>query len=194
MTATGQPPRHAGTSAADAVRVRDARDDERDALGALTLRAYAEYVSVMAPAAWETLERAVRAALASEDQVERIVAERGGALVGGVHLFPPATDAFTGYAAPPRWPELRLLAVAPEARGLGVGRALVEECVRRARRMGALELGLHTSRSMRIAMGMYERMGFVRAPEHDFQPEGAELVQAYLLPLDGAREGSVDPG
>jgi len=59
----------------------------------------------------------------------------------------------------------------------------MDECVRRARRAGATELGLHTSRSMRVAMRMYERMGFTRAPEHDFQPPGAELVEAYRLSL-----------
>jgi hypothetical protein len=32
---------------------------------------------------------------------------------------------------------------------------------------------------------MYEGMGFVRAPEGDFQPSGAELVMAYRLMLDG---------
>ena len=78
---------------------------------------------------------------------------------------------------------LRLLAVASSARGMGVGTALVEECVRRARAMGATVLGLHTSRSMQVAVGMYERMGFVRVPAHDFQPPGAELVTAYQLPL-----------
>ena len=76
--------------------------------------------------------------------------------------------------------------MAPEARGHGVGRALVDECVRRARRMGATDLGLHSSHSMRVAIGMYERMGFVRAPEHDFRPEGAELVRGYRLPLGNA--------
>jgi hypothetical protein len=29
-------------------------------------------------------------------------------------------------------------------------------------------------------------MGFVRAPEHDFRPDGAELVEGFRLPLDGA--------
>jgi ribosomal protein S18 acetylase RimI-like enzyme len=58
---------------------------------------------------------------------------------------------------------------------------LVDECVRRAKASGAAELGLHTSKSMRAAIRMYERMGFVRAPEHDFHPEGAELVQGYRL-------------
>jgi ribosomal protein S18 acetylase RimI-like enzyme len=45
-------------------------------------------------------------------------------------------------------------------------------------------LGLHTSRSMRAAVRLYERMGFVRDPEHDFHPPGAELVEGYLLRLN----------
>lgn len=43
---------------------------------------------------------------------------------------------------------------------------------------------MHTSVSMRAAIRLYERMGFVRAPEHDFRPPGAELVEGYRLRLD----------
>ncbi len=169
-------------SAADVV-VRDARPAERAAVRELTLDAYAEYADVMAPAAWALLDRAVRAALDAAWAAESIVAERGGALAGSVFLFPAASDAYAGFAEPPRWPELRLLAVAPAARGAGVGEALVRECARRARAAGATALGLHTSASMTAARRMYARLGFVRAPEHDFRPGGAELVEGYQLPL-----------
>lgn len=165
--------------------IRDARRDERAAERGLTLRAYAEYARVMDPAAWAGLEAAVRRALDQDAAAERIVAEHEGRLVGSVMLYPPRAEAYGGAAGAAPWPELRLLAVVPEARGLGVGRALVDECVRRARAGGAAELGLHSSRSMRAALRMYERMGFVRAPEYDFQPEGAERVWGYRLPLDG---------
>jgi len=170
----------------DPVILRDARDDERPAVRALTLRAYAEYAARMAPEAWHELEAALRAALLASGRAERIVAEHGGAVVGSVLLFPPSANAYGALMEQGSWPELRLLAVAPEARGLGVGAALVRECVRRARRMGARELGLHTSESMAVARAMYRRMGFVRAPEHDFRPAGAELVEGYRLPLDDA--------
>lgn len=173
-----------GTAPSD-LRVRDARPGDRAAVRDLTLRAYAEYAGVMAPAAWAGLERAVHAALASDEPADRIVAERGGTIVGSVMLFPPAADAYGGAAARAGWPEVRLLAVAPEARGTGVGQALMDACVRRARAAGASALGLHTSRSLEAAVRMYRRMGFVRVPEHDFQPEGAELVEAYRLDLDG---------
>jgi ribosomal protein S18 acetylase RimI-like enzyme len=168
----------------DDVRLRDARPGDRAAVAALTLQAYGEYAAKMEPAAWAGLEGAVRAALASDDPaVQRIVAERDGEIVGSVMLYPPAASAYGELAGAAAWPELRLLAVAPSARGLGIGRALVDECVRRARAAGAPALVLHTSKSMEVAIGMYERMGFVRAPGHDFQPPGGELVTAYMLPL-----------
>ena len=166
--------------------LRDARPEDRAAVRDLTLRAYEEYATVMAPAAWAGLRAALEAALEIEQGAERIVAERDGRVVGSVMLFAPHVDAYTGYAPPPDAPELRLLAVDASERGRGVARALVDECARRARRAGASELRLHTSRSMRAAVRLYERMGFVRAPEHDFQPDGAELVEGYRLPLSGS--------
>ncbi|HEX6037373.1 GNAT family N-acetyltransferase [Longimicrobium sp.] len=172
------------TERAERLRVRDARPEDRAAASDVTLAAYGEFAETMEPEAWAGLDAAVRAALASDDPtVQRIVAECDGQVVGSVMLYPPASDAYAGYTEAATVPELRLLAVAPSARGMGVGRALVEECIRRARAIGAAELGLHTSRSMEVALRMYEQMGFVRAPEHDFQPPGAELVTGYRLPL-----------
>jgi GNAT superfamily N-acetyltransferase len=164
--------------------IRDARADERAAIRDLTLAAYAEYATIMAPTAWVALWQAVRAGLDAEGAIERIVAERDGALLGSVMLYSPDANAYGDGVVAAGWPELRLLAVVPAARGQGVGTALVEECMRRARRAGAAALGLHTSESLRAGMHMYERMGFVRAPEGDFQPNGAELVMAYRVTLD----------
>lgn len=166
--------------------IRDARADERAKIEELTLTAYAEYASVMTPSAWDGLAQAVRTALATDAQVERIVAEHNGELIGSVLLYPPQVDTYHGAIAPTSAPEVRLLAVAPAGRGQGVGRALMHECIKRTRQAGATELGLHTSDSMQAAMQLYERLGFVRAPAYDFQPSGAEVVKAYRLPLAGA--------
>jgi predicted N-acetyltransferase YhbS len=165
------------------VIVRDARADERGTVHAMTMRAYAEYATIMSPTSHATLDQALRDALASTADAERIVAEHDGTLVGSVMLYPPAVAAYGTLARAAPWPELRLLAVSPEARGLGIGELLVHECIRRARDAGASELGLHTAASMRGAMRLYERLGFVRAPEYDFRPEGTELVQGYRLRL-----------
>ena len=76
-----------------------------------------------------------------------------------------------------------MLGVVLEARGQGIGRALTEECLGRARRHGAAVIGLHTDAWMRVARGMYERMGFQWVPEHDFRPVPDLTVLAYRLTL-----------
>ena len=171
------------TTAPDFI-VRDARESDRSAIRALTVRAYSDYATLMDPLAWSGLQAAVTSALdATNGEEQRIVADDHGTLIGSVMLFPAATQAYAALASRSPAPELRLLAVAHEARGRGVGRALVEECIRRARESGATALGLHTSKSMAIAMDLYRRMGFERVPELDFQPPGAELVEGYRLRL-----------
>jgi len=113
-----------------------------------------------------------------------LVAERRDDIIGTVHYYEPVPGETTGEEWPADWASFRLLGVHPEARGLGVGRVLVEECVRRARADGAPVLGLHTSEWMWVARDMYERMGFVRYPENDFYPRPDFVVTAYRLALD----------
>lgn len=163
--------------------IRDARPDERAAVRDLTLRAYAEYASIMDPTSWAGLDGAVRAALASSAPVDCLVADDHGVLIGSVMLYRPNVDAYGDLSRAGDYPEVRLVAVAPEARGRGVARALMDACIRRAREWGATALGLHTSRSMRGATALYARMGFERTPATDFHPPGAELVEGYRLTL-----------
>lgn len=164
-----------------AFTIRDARAGERAAIAELTRGVYNAYAEIMAPSAWEGLRQAMEGALASADPAERIVAEQGGQLVGSVMLFPPAAGGAGGGRMV--WPELRMLAVAPAARGQGIGRALVAACIERARRLGYPALGLYSSQSMQTAIALYGRMGFVPAPEYNFQPPGAELIQAFRYDL-----------
>ena len=169
---------------ADSPTIRAARPTDRGTIARLTLAAYREYATIMEPSAWNALDGAVRASLVDDTGVTRLVAELDGEIVGSAALYAPASAPYGSLASSATWPEVRLVAVAPSARGRGVARALVDECVVLARAAGASVLGLHTSRSMRAAMRLYEGMGFVRDPEHDFQPPGAELVEGYLLRLD----------
>lgn len=53
------------------------------------------------------------------------------------------------------------LVVVERARGLGVGRALVEACISFVRNAGGRLLMLQSFRRLEVALGMYERMGFV---------------------------------
>ena len=173
-----------------AVHVRTAIPTDRGAIARLTLAAYREYATIMEPSAWNALDQAVRAALVDDTGVTRLVAELDGTIVGSAALYAPDAAAYGDLTELTPWPEVRLVAVDPNVRGRGIARALVDVCIRRARASGATVLGLHSSRSMRAAVRLYERMGFVRDPEHDFQPPGAELVEGYLLRLDDAPHAS----
>lgn len=171
------------TAEADTVVIRDARPDEMDVVLALTLAAYDEFGTTMPSINWRGLSQNIVRTLNDPGQAEVIVAELGVELVGSVLLFPGDNDAYGGKVEGAGMPELRLLAVKPSARGKGIGTMLMEECIRRARRSGATALGLHTGDSMVVALPMYERRGFVRTPEFDFDVPDGELVKAYRLDL-----------
>jgi predicted N-acetyltransferase YhbS len=165
------------------LRVRDARPEDRDAIREVTLAAYQEYAATM-KAFWEGYRRNIVASLAEVGSAEQLVAERAGAIVGTVLLYPPRRmELPKGGGLEMPWPEVRLLAVAPAERGRGVGTALMQECVRRARRAGGRVLSLHTTEMMAAALRMYERMGFVRAPELDFHPMPGTTVMGFRLDL-----------
>ncbi|HUK56959.1 MAG TPA: GNAT family N-acetyltransferase [Nitrospiria bacterium] len=166
------------------LQLRDARAGDRDAIRTVTLAAFREYAAVM-PAHWERYRQGILNALAEAGSAEQIVAERDGAIAGAVLLYPAGTvfSRPDGARVTIERPEVRLLAVAPAERGRGIGAALLSECIGRARRGGAADLTLHTSDFMRAGQRMYERMGFVRAPELDFHPSPGLTVMGYRLRL-----------
>ena len=167
------------------VHIRDARGSDRQAVGVVTLAAYEEYAAALPADVWRGYRDEIVATLADVGAAEQVVAELDGAIVGTALLYPAGTrlDRPDGSAVALEWPEMRLLAVAPAARGRGVGSAIVRECVRRARAVGAEAITLHTTDVMAAAMAMYERMGFSRAAELDFSPAEGVLVKGYRLGL-----------
>jgi GNAT superfamily N-acetyltransferase len=171
------------TAKKNKLRIRDARGEERDAAREMTLSAFRQYAAVMPPPRWEGYRENILATLANAASAQQIVAEKEGIIIGSVLLYPPGTAFSTPEEVHLACPEVRLLAVAPEARGQGIGTALMMECIRRARLLGAVCLNLHTTDMMQVAMRMYERMGFVRAPELDFHPDPSVTVKAYRFQL-----------
>ena len=163
-----------------AVTLREARSGDRDAIVEVTLAAYQEYASQVP--IWGPYRQNILATLANPRPATQLVAEHDGSIVGTVLLYPagPAGAAAPGQG---RWPEVRLLAVAPSARGQGVAHALMQECVRRAREAKADALTLHTMSAMQGALRLYTRMGFQPAPELDFQPAPGFIVNGYRLTL-----------
>ena len=168
------------------IAIRDAHPADRVAIEAVTLAAYEQYAVTLGATLWGMYRQNIVATLANVKPATQIVAEQEGALVGSVLLYPAGGamgEPGGGKAMTLTWPEVRLLAVAPAARGSGAGRRLMEECIRRARAAGATALTLHTTDMMRVAMQLYERVGFERAPDLDFSPAPGIVVKGYRLAL-----------
>ncbi len=131
---------------------------DSDAVNALALAAFAQYRGVYGD--WESVARGVGAMAGLAGQGEILVAEReDGGIVGAVAYFAPGTSPRADFFEPD-WAIVRMLVVAPEARGRGVGRRLTEECIGRARLGGGAVVALHTSPAMADALALYTKLGF----------------------------------
>ncbi|MFO1415201.1 MAG: GNAT family N-acetyltransferase [Burkholderiales bacterium] len=89
------------------------------------------------------------------------IAERDGERVGSVFVVRQSAEVA----------KLRLLIVDPRARGTGLGRRLVGECIAFARAAGYRTLTLWTQENLLAARGIYQAAGFrcvAREPHAEF--------------------------
>ncbi len=106
------------------------------------------------------------------------IAEQGGKRVGSV-LVADGGDSVA---------KLRLLYLDPQARGLGLGRTLVEECIRFSADTGYRKLSLWTNDMLHAAIRIYQKAGFKLVSEERHNMFGPECVgQTWDLDLDEYR-------
>lgn len=97
------------------------------------------------------------------------IAERDGETVGSVFLVQQSRTVA----------KLRLLIIDPKARGFGLGKRLVDECIAHARALGYRKLTLWTQSSLLAARHIYKEAGFILAGTEPHRSFGVDLVGEY---------------
>ncbi|MCW2935917.1 MAG: putative acetyltransferase [Actinomycetia bacterium] len=161
--------------------LREALAEEMGAVGALRVGAYeAQDLLGFNPSYADTL-----AALGTDGRGTVLVAagDGGDAAAGmllGTVMLDPWHDG-SEVTRDPREAEVRALAVAPQAQGQGVGRALMLAVIDRARAAGARRLLLSTQPTMKAAQALYLSLGFARLPDLDWSPAPGMTLLAFGL-------------
>lgn len=146
-------------------------------MGDLVLAAYVAdgFVDPGSPYVARLADTATRAA-----EAEVLVAHDGSGQLLGTVTYCPAGSPWREIAGDDEG-EFRMLAVSPDARGRGVGEALVRACLDRSRAEGRAGVAISSMATMRAARRLYERLGFVRAPEQDWRPQDEVALEALRL-------------
>lgn len=173
--------------------IREARDDELDIVASLVVDAYSEFAARMAPDAWSSFAQDIANVRGRTINAQVLVALRDDRIVGTVTRYPDWRGAQQDASA------VRVLAVPPDERGTGVGRALMEHCIAQARDEGKERLVLAVSPEMEDARDLYDRLGFQRDPALDHEPAPGVRSTGYSLrlkesPPDSQDDASAHPG
>ncbi|WP_026425432.1 GNAT family N-acetyltransferase [Actinokineospora inagensis] len=163
------------------VVVRPARSDEVRKIGAMTVEAYRSvgYPTGAGGSGYAGILADAESRLRSAELL--VAAERDGCLLGTVTVALPGTP-FAEISRAGEL-ELRMLAVAPPARGRGIGELLVRAVFDRARELGLERVVLCSPEALTAAHRLYERLGFTRLPTRDWRPGPDVLLIAYTLDL-----------
>ena len=146
--------------------VRDAMPADYPAIREVVIAAYRQYadlltLDVFSPYLADVLD------LEKHARHGRLfVVEVDGWVCGFGAFYPDATVQGVGW--PAGWASGRALAVHPAVRGHGIARTLLATCESLAREAGAPVFAFHTASFMTKAIALYERLGYRRAPEFDF--------------------------
>jgi GNAT superfamily N-acetyltransferase len=161
------------------VQVREVRPDEATELGRITFEAYDalgghlddEYAHELRDVGGRSQVATVFAAVDPE-----------GRVLGGVTYVDDPSNPYAEFSGRDE-AGFRMLAVAPEAQGRGVGEALAAACIDLARAAGKRRLVLHSTPWMPAAHRLYRRLGFRRATELDWVPVPEVPLWGFVLDL-----------
>jgi ribosomal protein S18 acetylase RimI-like enzyme len=165
------------------LEIRDVQPAEYGRVGDLTVAAYA---ALPVDHLWGGYDDEIRAVAERLERAAVLVAVLDGAVVGAVTYVSDRESEWLEWSEPGE-AQIRLLAVDTGAQGRGIGEALVNACIERAREEG-MTIVLHTTDHMPVAQRLYARMGFTRRPERDVHDFEAEHDMTFLaFTFDPAR-------
>ncbi len=158
------------------MEIRRARAEELPAVGQLLVDVYIGGGFIAADDVYvsELSDVSARAAGA-----EVLVAAEDGVLLGSV-TWCPEGSAYREIGRPDEG-EFRTLVVSPDARGRGIGEALVRHCLDLSYAAAHRGMVLSTLPTMVDAHRLYVRLGFARDPERDWSPHPAENLWAFSM-------------
>jgi GNAT superfamily N-acetyltransferase len=170
----------AATARVAAPFVRDAVPADHPAIRDVVAAAYRQYADLIAPDVFARY-LADLLDLGTHARHGRLLVAEVAARVQGFAAFYPDASV-QGFGLPAGWASGRALAVHPAARGYGVARGLLATAERLARDSGAPVFAFHTASFMTGAIALYERLGYHRAPEFDFDM-AARFGQSGAAPI-----------
>jgi ribosomal protein S18 acetylase RimI-like enzyme len=169
------------------LNIRNAIPQEFDAIGKLMVNVYSKLDGFPSqseqPVYYEMLLNV--GSLTSKDKVELIAAiSKDDKVLGAVVYFSDLKNYGSGgiISQIENASGFRLLAVDPAARGQGIGKLLINECIQRAKNLNQKQVYIHSTESMKVAWGMYERLGFSRFTPIDFN-QGELPVYGFKLDI-----------
>ena len=152
--------------------------------GALTAEAYLADRLVAADEDYtRELMDAERRAAEATLLVATVPGSDGEPVVVGTITLAPYGTSYAEIAQPGEL-ELRMLAVAPEARGRGIAEDLVHAALRQCVVAGERRVVLSTLDTMQTAQRLYARLGFVAQPQRDWGHEQIHLRVHTWTPPD----------
>ena len=168
------------------ITIRNAQLTEFKTIGKIMVTAYSQLVGFPKeseqPAYYKMLLNVGN--LTKKENTELLVATLNNEVAGAVVYFSDMKNYGAGGTASSKINAsgFRLLAVDPKARGNGIGKLLCIECINRARKLNHKKLFIHSTKSMQVAWGMYEKLGFKRCEDIDFN-QGELQVFGFELEL-----------
>ncbi len=164
------------------IDIREVRPEEYEEAGRITASAWREFLPADPDPEWEAYVAEIADIRGRAGRTLVLGAFEDDRPLGTVTLEVDRKIGNEGIPLAPDAANVRMLGVAPEARGRGVGRALMEAVIAEALARGKRAVTLNTAERMRSAVALYEAIGFVRG--QDVMLDDGFRLQSYRLELD----------